>query len=348
MPNARLLPTLPLAAALLGLAMPSAASAESPLVSSAATWDDFQAASAPLCVGLRELMAKPETKSVGKYEYTFEGYRAKVRKKGEAKADELRFGVVAGIKELNGPNRKALRGFFDKFLDAGVFGVIVGGDSGTDRATLEPVFTWLAKHQLPVFVVAGNWESVGAFNDTLRSISKDYPNVINMDLARRVDLDGVDLVSMGGYLDRAYAKDSGACIYSKDELDGIRGLAGECDDPVVLVSHGPPRQDGSDAIDFVPGVGNVGDAEMAAAISESRIRYGIFGHILEAGGRATNEEGREVAPGQASKALFLNPGLVAARVQKLNAGGSSHGLAAILTLRRTSASYEVLRAGDAE
>ncbi|MEO1175453.1 MAG: hypothetical protein AAFX94_25880, partial [Myxococcota bacterium] len=65
-----------------------------------------------------------------------------------------------------------------------------------------------------------------------------------------------------------------------------QGLKPEGDMPVVLVSHGPPRGDGNKSIDVISDRTNVGDEAMRSFINGADIKYGIFGHILESGGRA--------------------------------------------------------------
>lgn len=307
-------------------------------------WDTYQNERAADCYGAMDSLKTPEVREHKGYEFTFEGYRVRVRKKPADTAKEMRFGVLSGIKSLDAATKKALKGYFDKFEAAKVTGIIVGGDSGDELGTISEVLEFVAKRNLPTFAIAGNWEPTVAFNQATRELSKTYPNLINMDLARLVDLEGVDLIGMGGYLDRNYVKGKGACVYPTEAVEELPRLANGADDPVVLVSHGPPRQEGSDAIDFVPGKGNVGDPEMTAALDDAKIHFGIFGHIVEAGGRAADEKGRSVAPGDFSKSLYLNPGPATAQPRRLTAGGTSYGMAAILTVKGKTASYELLRA----
>ena len=118
------------------------------------------------------------------------------------------------------------------------------------------------------------------------------PNVVNTDLVRSIDADGWDAVSLPGYYDPKYTHQSGYCMYSRDDVRGLAKLAKALEGPVVLLSHGPPRQQGKDALDFVPKVGNVGDETLTLTLKKSPIPFGAFGHIGEAGGRATYLDGR--------------------------------------------------------
>ncbi|MGI5861389.1 MAG: metallophosphoesterase family protein [Myxococcales bacterium] len=310
-----------------------------------ASWDEYQGAHSLSCKGSGEPLAKPETRQHAGFEYTFHGTWAKVRRLGEPrKSEEIKLGVLSGIKELDPPTRAALDGFFARFKAEGVEAILVGGDSAERESHLEEVFAYLAACELPVFVVIGNWESRAPFNRALRLVAREHPNVVNMSFARRIDADGYDVVGLGGYTERAYAKSGGVCLYKKEDVDELVALAGQADDPVVLLMHGPPLQKGQRAIDFVPGAGNVGDPSITEAIKRAKIAFGVHGHILEAGGRATDLAGKPLAEGKLHPALFLNPGPASALPWKLNDGKMSYGLAAILTLKGKSARYEILRA----
>jgi hypothetical protein len=111
----------------------------------------------------------------------------------------------------------------------------------------------------------------------------------------------------------------------------------------VLLSHGPPHQSGKQALDFVPGAGNVGDPALRALLKQAQIPFGLFGHILEAGGHATDLDGKPLPPQRPFKSLYLDQGSVNPLPWKMNDGTTSYGLAAIFTLQGTQASYEMMR-----
>jgi hypothetical protein len=113
---------------------------------------------------------------------------------------------------------------------------------------------------------------------------------------------------------------------------------------VVLLVHGPPKQAGKNALDHVPGVGNVGDEQLNELIEKNKIPFGVFGHILEAGARGTDLSGKPLPQKKPHKALYLNQGSANALPWKLNDGTTSYGLAALLTIDGKQGSYEVLRA----
>jgi len=90
----------------------------------------------------------------------------------------------------------------------------------------------------------------------------------------------------------------------------------------------------------------VGDPDLAVAIAEAKIPFGVFGHILESGGRATDLLGKKpVKPGQAVPALYVNPGPAFADPWGLNGGGVSRGMAAILTIRGGKGEWQQVKAG---
>jgi hypothetical protein len=85
------------------------------------------------------------------------------------------------------------------------------------------------------------------------------------------------------------------------------------------------------------------------AIAEAKIRFGVFGHILEAGGRATDLEGKKpVKAGQAVPALYVNPGPAFADPWSLNSGGVSRGMAAILIIKGGKGEWQQVKAGGAK
>ena len=308
-------------------------------------WEEYQAAHSLACVGPLESLPKPDVRTYAGFEYSFSGSTAKVKRvDGPAVAGEVRLGVLSGIKELDKATKIALDEFFARFKKDKVEAILLGGDSAENELDLEDVLSYVAAQQLPTYAVIGNWESRAPFNRAIRAVGKEHPNLVNMDLVRRLSAEAFEVVSLGGYMDKGYVKSSGACLYKPEDARGIAALAKQASQPVILLTHGPPRQSGKLAIDFVPGAGNVGDKDLTAAITEAKIPFGVHGHILEAGGRATDLAGKPLPAGKFHPALFLNPGAATALPWKMNDGKTSYGTAAILTIRGKAASYEILRA----
>jgi Icc-related predicted phosphoesterase len=213
-------------------------------------------------------------------------------------------------------------------------------------STLSELFTWLGEQGMPVYGIIGNSESRSSFNRALLSAFRKHPNVFNLNLLRRVEGDGFTLVSLPGYYDRRYIHESAGCQYKPEDAQELSRIARGAPSPVVLVTHGPPRQEGRAALDVTEDGHNVGDPDLAVVIAEAKIPFGVFGHILESGGRATDLQGRKpVKPGQAVPALYVNPGPAFADPWGLNGGGVSRGMAAILTIKGGKGEWQQLRAG---
>src|SRR5205085_5904126 len=124
---------------------------------------------------------------------------------------------------------------------------------------LADLFTWLGAQGMPVYAVIGNSESRSSFNRALLAAYRSTANVINLDLVRRVEGDGFTLVSLPGYYDRRYLHESAGCRYGPDDAAELPALARGATSPVVLVTHGPPRQSGRGALDVTADGHNVGD-----------------------------------------------------------------------------------------
>lgn len=317
------------------------------VVAAAGPYEQYQIASETTCIGAEDKAF--ETKdawSDGGFSYSVSGARAEVH--AEKKPAEARLGILAAVKDFLPETQANLGAFLAAFRKAGVSGIVVDGDSayGVDDqdSTLSELFSFLGAQSLPVYGIIGNSESRSAFNRALLAAYRKHPNVLNLDLVRRVDGDGFTLVSLPGYYDKRYIHESAGCLYAAEDAQGLARLARGAPSPVVLISHGPPRQEGRAALDVTEDGHNVGDPELTAAIAQAKIPFGIFGHILESGGRATDLEGKKaVRPGQAVPALYLNPGPAFADPWNLNSGGVSHGMAAILTIKNGKGEWQPVK-----
>jgi len=310
------------------------------LAGAPATWDGFQSEHSLSCL-TTDALEPPETLEHAGFTYVFHGTSVQVRRDSKRAHADIRLGVLSGIKELDDTTKAQLTGWLAKFKAADVDAILVGGDNAEDESRLDDVFQFLAATELPTYVIIGNWEGRASFNRALRDAAKGHPNLINGDFARRFDGEGFDVITLPGYNDKQFVRSSGGCIYIPDDAKSIVTLAKQSDDPVVLLMHGPPRMKGKDAIDFVPDSGNVGDENVAAAIAEAKIQLGIHGHILEAGQRATDINGKPVPQNKMVKSLFVNPGPANALPWKLNDGKTSYGAAALVTMQDGKAKWEL-------
>jgi Icc-related predicted phosphoesterase len=331
-------------ALLVSAALPARADEESASLPS--TFDVYQEEYEAKCVGPADgRLARPQEYERSGFRYALEGARVKVTRTSARKAaGAFTMGVVNAIKDDAPDTRQNLDDYLAKFAAADVDAIVVGGDTAFDETEIASILGRLAAMGVPVYAIIGNQENRGSWNRALRETFAKFPNVLNLDFVRVVDADGFDLVSLPGYYDKRYTHQSGACVYQPDDAKALPALAAGLDGPVVLLSHGPPRQAGKLALDYVPNAGNVGDEAMTAALVTGKIPFGIFGHVLEAGGRATDLSGRkEIRPGALVDALYLNPGSANSLPWRMNVGPESYGMASILTFQGRKAKFELLR-----
>ncbi len=326
------------AAVLLALAA-SAAFADPP-----ANQTEWEEASQFDCIGPFTHFATPDVKTFEGVSYEYTGATVKIGRAGKRKA--LRFGLLAGIKDLDAETLALVDRFVGDFEKADVDAIVIGGDTSSDPQVLEDAFKHLVGvTKRPLLVIAGNMERGASVNYALSKVRKETGalNLVNMDLVRRANFDGADLVSLGGYHDKAFVHVPGGCIYQDKHLDQLEAAAKACDDPVILLTHGPMRQKGQQALDFVPGAENVGDQRITTVVQNQKIAFGITGHILEAAAKGTDSVGHVLPPKKPQASLFVNQGSANPLPWKMNDGSTSYGLAAILTIEGKKGSYEVLR-----
>jgi len=177
---------------------------------------------------------------------------------------------------------------------------------------IEPI----AKLGVPVYVIPGNHENITIYNQGIFRLQKRYPNVINAD-GKSFDLDGLNIVGMGGYYNSNSVAQGGK-VLEKSDYQKARGqlMSFHDSDMTVLITHSPPKTDRK--IDYVYGVGNVGDANITALMTAKSI-FVVCGHIHERGGNWT-EIGDSSAWNAASVTNYSNPNAPAASVFEINNG----------------------------
>lgn len=257
----------------------------------------------------------------------------------------VRLGVLGPINEDSGQNLLTLKKYLKFFQEEKVDAILVSGDVGEVAEGIARGLKVLAESKLPLLVIAGNRECRAVYTDGLNQLKKDFSNVINMNEVRAVEMPELSVVSLPGYHDPNYINCSTGCRYFKSTVDEVIRMAKESKGPVLLLAHGPPHGEGSQALDWAPG-GNVGDSEINRAIKEGHVALGVFSNIKEAGARASSDpEGTtQVRPGAPSKTLYLNPGPADTVGWPMNDGSTSVGLAAVLSVKQGQASYKIYRA----
>jgi Icc-related predicted phosphoesterase len=150
------------------------------------------------------------------------------------------------------------------------------------------------------------------------------------------------LVGLPGYFNRTFIHASGGCHYQDKDVDALASVVDGATAPAVLVSHGPPRGQGKDALDHAVEAGNVGNEKLTSFLKAKNVKFGIFGHILEAGGRGIDGgSGKFVPPGEWSKSLHINVGSASGTPWQMNDGTVSTGIAMIFEVSGDKARYQV-------
>jgi Icc-related predicted phosphoesterase len=255
-------------------------------------------------------------------------------------------GVLGPINEDTGANMVALEKYAAFFKEHHANAVVVTGDSGETPRGIARVLGLLAKSGLPVFVVVGNSECAADYQEGVSLAQKEYPNIVNLNEYRSVAFPALTLVSLPGHHDANFLHCAKGCLYTPSTVDEVIKAAKEAKSPVVLVSHGPPKGDGSQALDYTPnaGGGNVGNPDLQRALHDGEIPFGFFSNIKEAGARATDASGSTVIPqNTVVKSLFINPGPASTDAWKMNDGKTSHGFAAVFTLSPKGASWTLFQ-----
>lgn len=307
-----------------------------------AGWEDAYAFD---CNGPYRSLSGAEVVRSGGFEIELFGGTAKLRR-DKPRSGPARLGLLAGIKDLDPETQALLQTFLAAFEKADVDLIVIGGDTAEEPDVLDKVYAFLsAATKRPLITVTGNTERSSAHNASVLKVRRaGNPHLLNASLIRRFDGEGFDVVTLAGYHDKRYLHLTGGCLYPDKAIDEVADAAKDSNDPVVFLAHGPPKQSGKAALDFVPGAGNVGDPRLTELVSRAKIPFGIFGHILEAAGHGTDLKGAVLPPKKLHPQLFVNQGSANPLPWKLNDGTTSYGLAAILTIDGKKASYEMLRA----
>ncbi|MHB8875449.1 MAG: metallophosphoesterase family protein [Myxococcaceae bacterium] len=281
---------------------------------------------------------------IGEREGKTTGYKLAFEQK---KADgALVIGVLGPVNEDSGPNMLALKKYVKFFQEEKVDAILVTGDVGEVADGIARVLRVLGETKLPVLVLIGNRECRAEYTDGVNLAKKEFSNIVNLNELRAVEFPELTIVSLPGYHDPAYIPCATGCQYFKSTVDEVIGVAKEAKTPVLLVAHGPPHGDGSQALDYASAGGNVGDLEINRAIKEGNIAFGAFSNIKEAGARATSDAAgtTQLKQSTASKALFLNPGPADTMGWELNDSTKSVGIAATFTVKEGQGSFKIYRA----
>lgn len=299
----------------------------------AATWQDYLKRNSLTCVGPFESTLEPTELTLADKKYRLSGSRLSAL---ETDADdEVRLGVLSSIKDLTDETRRNLDTFMAWFKTEKVEWLVLNGDLAGDEEELEELFGYFGERALPTLTMIGNYESRGSYFRAVAEAAKKYPNIIDQNLIRIVEADDVNILSMPGYYDRKFIHTGSGCQYRREDVEALLDQAEKVAAPKLLISHGPPKGVGPKSIDVVAdGQLNVGDPALTSLIRAGNVAFGIFGHILESGGRAVAGDLKTpVGADTFSSKLFINAGTANSLPWGLLDGSTASGMAAVVSIK---------------
>jgi Icc-related predicted phosphoesterase len=292
------------------------------------------------CIGDGKELDQPVEMEIGKRKYQYTGPALTLV--GADPDGVVTLGVLGAIKDFGDESRAAIGEYLDRFEKEKVDALLLLGDIAESEYELTQILLLCAKRGWPVLTIIGNSESRAAYNRAILAALKAAGNIINMDFVRRVGLGGATLISIPGYLDRRFVHQTSGCTYNKRDIKRVKKYLEGVDGPVVLASHGPPRGSGSKALDYAAEGGNVGDTLIADLMTRHKIAFGIFSHILEAGGQTDDGQGKPVAPDKYVDGLRINVGSANPLAWQLTSGKLSCCMGAVFRVKEGKASYTLI------
>lgn len=194
----------------------------------------------------------------------------------------VKLGVVSDIEGDVSNARASANKLESKSIDA----VVIAGDcyenEGIRRNPMFPDSTNnveemvrgikpYAELGVPVYCIPGNHEEKSVYE---RAVDK-LDNVYDIN-GKTVNIGDAKVVGMGGYHDSRFTAEY--LLKKEDYVEAYQSL----EEGSVFVTHGPPRADCR--IDYVPGVGHVGDRNLSKILRTGDYTH-ISGHIHEGGQR---------------------------------------------------------------
>ena len=211
---------------------------------------------------------------------------------------DIRLGIVSDIEAEYTLAKSAAQKLSKESIDA----IVIAGDNyENERIRSKPVHPRstdnveemiegikpFAELGVPVFVIPGNHETRSVYAKAIAKLRSEYPNVMDLHNAS-ADLEGVNLVGMGGYHHPRFTTNNGFLLQKSDYEKALKSLSAfqSQKEPTLFVTHGPPKSEDSQ-IDYVKGPGHVGDNNITAIMNSGlKNVVNVFGHIHEGGNHA--------------------------------------------------------------
>jgi Icc-related predicted phosphoesterase len=312
------------------------------------TWGEAVERWGEVCPAPFFTLPTPTEKTVGGTTFTVHGSRWA---RSGPKAASLVIGVLGATKDATPETRANVKRAARDFKAQKVDVVLVNGDLvGGTIDDVDSVIDMLGEtFTVPVLVHSGNSEWMSRYNAALAMAQTRWPQIVNLNFVREIDWSGIHLVSLPGYFNRRFQRE-GACHYDPEHVEEVGEWVTpylEAHEPVIVTSHGPPQMQGTHGIDVIYDGPNVGDPALTTMLDEYEVPFGIFSHILEAGGRAVDAVNAPAALALPQKQpvprLFVNVGASTAFPWEMLDGKTSRGMAAVFRVERASAGPAVAR-----
>ncbi len=309
------------------------------------SWKKYMRENRYTCPGPLDTLAKSRTLVIGGKSYVHSGYKLELLPSSADKDDAVKIGVVSAIKDTSPGTMKNLKETLAWFVGEKVDWIVVNGDIARGEFDLEEIIDVIAATQFPILVNLGNLDSKGSWARVYKNREKKNPHIVNGVWIRQIIADDIEFWTVAGYHDSRFVHQGGGCKYKKADVDVFRReIKPSGDRPVAMVVHGPPLGQGKKSIDVIHDNKNVGDPNLNRVIRRMGVKFGIFGHILESGGRAVRSDMKtRVKEGVASDELHLNSGSVSADPWAMLGGKTFFGMSVIMEIKGGKASFKTKR-----
>jgi Icc-related predicted phosphoesterase len=233
--------------------------------------------------------ARAQDVSINGSVYAQSGNRITQTKSSFMDDGKINIGVVSDIEGALANAKTIAVKLGKQDLDA----LVIAGDSyreGSSRDDVQQMVNGLmpfVQLGVPTFVIPGNRETQSVYAAAMKKLQAQHPNVFDI-RAHQVDLQGVNLVGMGGYHHPGFTTGGGFLLQAQDYKRAREQLAEfqPQREPTIFVTHGPPWA--STRIDYAAGAGHVGDKNIKAVMDSSlKDIINVHGHIHE-GGRGSD------------------------------------------------------------
>jgi Icc-related predicted phosphoesterase len=307
------------------------------------SWDAYMRAQRHICPGPLKDFSPARKIELGGKTYTHTGHKMVVENPDADK--NIKIGILGAIKDMSKATRNNLDAAIKWFKSEGVEWIVANGDISRDEFDLVDAIEYLAQIQIPILMLPGNIDSAGSFARAYIERSEKYPNLVNGMWVRQIAADDIEFWVVPGYHDKRFMQYSSSCLFKDDDVQVMLDtLMPEEDAPLALVSHGPPRGKGKHALDYIIDGENVGHKGLAKLVKDQKIPFGIYGHILESGGRGVQiNQKSPVKEGKKSKTLHVNAGAMSAFPWVMHNHRASYGMAMMMVIQNSKAFYKTKR-----